>query len=54
MAISTDEVSRIIFPMGFAVFNIAYWVYYLYMIAVSFLYVPPVCPVVHPCATHLL
>ena len=35
VAISTDEISRIIFPMGFAVFNIAYWVYYLYMIAVS-------------------
>merc|ERR1712008_398486 len=35
VAISTDEISRIIFPMGFAVFNIAYWVYYLYMIAES-------------------
>ena len=29
------QVSRIIFPMGFAVFNISYWVYYLHIIAVS-------------------
>jgi len=34
-AVSTDEVSRIIFPMGFAVFNISYWVFYLHIIAES-------------------
>jgi len=29
MAVGIDEVSRIIFPLGFAVFNISYWLYYL-------------------------
>lgn len=32
MALSVDEVSRILFPMGFTVFNISYWVYYLHVI----------------------
>ena len=32
MAVGIDEVSRIIFPLGFAVFNISYWLYYLALV----------------------
>ena len=31
-----DEVSRILFPLGFAVFNIIYWVYYLIIAQVRY------------------
>ena len=29
-----DEVSRMIFPLGFTVFNIIYWLYYLIIVQV--------------------
>jgi len=29
MAVGIDEVSRVIFPLGFTVFNLSYWLYYL-------------------------
>jgi hypothetical protein len=35
MAVGMDEVSRVIFPLGFAVFNISYWLYYLAIVEVS-------------------
>lgn len=31
-AVGVDEISRVIFPLGFTVFNISYWYYYLIFI----------------------
>ena len=33
-AVGIDEVSRVIFPFGFTVFNISYWLYYLTIVSV--------------------
>ena len=33
-AVVIDDISRVIFPLGFKVFNISYWLYYLAIVAV--------------------
>ena len=34
-AVAIDEVSRLIFPLGFLVFNVSYWFYFLSVIQVK-------------------